>query len=347
MSRSISRPRSTLQFWLLLPLLVILAALMLIAPQVKSSAAQTGPAWEPWQRLEGVVDVGARADGSLVAMANGLLFLVSPDGAIAPFARGADGYSGPAGAEPYFVVAPLLPTQSAACGFVPDDLLILDLSSPAGVTRVDAAGRASRFATIASVDSLFGIAFDTTGRFGYALLVVGQRQGVTAVFAVDCQGGVTTVANSAPLVEGGVAVAPSEFGPFGGALIAPDELSGQIWAIGSDGSADLVAVPDLPTGGDTGVESIGFVPPGFSGGGFAYLADRGTPDNPFPGTDSILRLSSATLAAAGVQEGDLLVATEGGGLTVAVHCDLVCTATRIADGPPGGHIEGHIVLTTR
>src|SRR5438128_2536339 len=60
MSRSISRPRSTLQFWLLLPLLVILAALMLIAPQVKSSAAQTGPAWEPWQRLEGVVDVGAR-----------------------------------------------------------------------------------------------------------------------------------------------------------------------------------------------------------------------------------------------------------------------------------------------
>ena len=52
------------------------------------------------------------------------------------------------------------------------DLLILDLGSPAGVTRVDAAGRASRFATIASVDSLFGIAFDTTGRFGYALLVV-------------------------------------------------------------------------------------------------------------------------------------------------------------------------------
>jgi hypothetical protein len=322
--------------------------LALILPGDESSAAQTGrPAWEPWQRLEGVVDVGVRADGNLVAMANGLLFLVSPDGVISPFARGADGYSGPAGAEPYFVVAPLLPTQSAACGFVPDDLLILDLGSPAGVTRVDAAGRASRFATLSNMDSLFGITFDTIGRFGYALLVVGQRQGVAAVFGVDCQGAVTTVADPAPLVEGGVAVAPAEFGRFGGALIAPDELSGQIWAIGPDGSATLVAVPDLPTGGDTGVESVGFVPSGFSGDGFAYLADRGTPDNPFPGTDSILRLSSAALTATGVQEGDLLVATEGAGLTVAVHCDVACTVTRVADGSPGGHIEGHIVLTTR
>jgi hypothetical protein len=240
-----------------------------------------------------------------------------------------------------------LPQLASGCSFFPDDIFVLDLGSPAGITRVDTAGRASRFATIPNVDSLFGIAFDTTGRFGYALLAVGQRQGATTIIAVDCGGGVATVTETAPAVEGGVAVAPADFGPYGGDLIAPDELTGQIWAIGPDGSARLVIVPDLPTGGDTGVESLGFVPPGFNGGGFAYLADRGTPDNPFPGTDSVLRLSSQTLSAAGVREGDLLVATEGDGLTVAIHCESTCTARRVADGPVGAHIEGHIVLVAR
>jgi hypothetical protein len=54
--------------------------------------------------------------------------------------------------------------------------------------------------------------------------------------------------------------------------------------------------------------------------------------------DSILRLSSEVLAPLGVQDGDLLVATEGGGLTVAVHCEATCTASRVANGPTGGHI---------
>jgi hypothetical protein len=338
--------RKTRTTWVNLCLIAALVVCVFVVPPLLSANAQSAT-WERWQPLEGAVDIGGpRSDGNLVVMAAGRLFLVSPDGATAPFATGADGFSGPADAEPYFVVAPALPPQTVGCNFVRDEIFILDLGSPTGVIRVDAAGRASRFATIPNVDFLSGIAFDTTGRFGYALLATGQQQDRTSVVAIDCQGGVTIVTDTGPAMEGGVVVAPVGFGPYGGDLIAPDELTGQIWAISPDGSTRLVAVPDLPTGGDTGVESMGFVPPGFNNGGFAYLADRGTPDNPFPGTDSILRLSSQTLGAAGVQGGDLLVATEGDGLTVAIHCEATCTARRIAEGPVGGHIEGHIVLVS-
>src|SRR5439155_10306622 len=100
---------------------------------------------------------------------------------------------------------------------------------------------------------------------------------------------------------------PSTFGQFAGDLIAPDENTGQMWAIDPTGEVTLMVVPNLPAGGDTGVESVGFVPPGFinNAAGFAYLADRGTPNNPFPGNDSLLRLTAAALASAGVQDGDL------------------------------------------
>jgi hypothetical protein len=304
--------------------------------------------WEQWLRLAGVVDVaGPRGDGNLVAMAAGRLYLVTPDGATLPFAIGPDGYVGAPDSEQYLVVvpaAPALPDQSAGCSFAPDDVFILDLTSPSGIARVDATGHAGRFATISNVDGLWGIALDTVGRFDYRLLVAGTSQNRTSVFAVDCRGGVTTITDAAPAMEGGFAVAPAGFGQFGGDLIAADELGGQVWAIGPDGAAMVVFTPDLPTGGDTGVESLGYVPPGFGAGGVAYLADRGTPDNPFPGTDSILRLSSQALVAAGVQDGDLLVATEGGGLTVAIHCESTCAAALVAAGPTGGHIEGHITL---
>jgi hypothetical protein len=87
------------------------------------------------------------------------------------------------------------------------------------------------------------------------------------------------------------------------------------------------------------------VPNGFfKNGGFAYLADRGTTNNPHPGTDSILRLSSAQLAVAGVRDGDLVVATEGGGTTVDVTCAASCSLRPIGTGAPVAHIEGHVVF---
>ena len=237
--------------------------------------------------------------------------------------------------------------QSAGCSFASDDVFILDLTAPPGVARVDRAGHNSRLATIPGVDTLSGIALDTTGGFGYRLLVAGTHENHTVVFAIDCQGGLAIVSDEVPAMEGGFVVAPAGFGQFGGDLIAADELGGQVWAIAPDGTAALMLTPNLPTGGDTGVESLGFVPPGFSAGGAGYLADRGTPDNPFPGSDSLLRLSSAALATAGVHDGDLLVATEGGGLTVAIHCEDTCAATSVANGPAGGHIEGHVTFAAR
>jgi hypothetical protein len=310
------------------------------------AAVRATTTWEQWQHLPGVVDVGGvRSDGKLVVMANGVMFLVGQDGSTMPFARGSDGFAGSPDAEPYFVVAPALPPTPAGCVFETDDAFVLDLSSPPGLIRVDPAGHASRFASMPNVDTLNGIGIDTTGSFGYRVLVSGSSPNREAVYAVDCQGDVATVSDSAPTMEGGLAVAPMGFGAFGGDLIGADEGSGQIWAIASDGSSSLVLLSSPPAGADTGVESLGFVPPG---GGTAYLADRATSNNPFPGTDSILRLEPSTLAAAGAQPGDLLVATEGGGTTIGVRCQgLGCTEVSIADGPAGGHtghIEGHITL---
>ena len=329
-------------------LAVVLVALASLVGLCPSAAAADPVAWEQWQHLQGVVDLaGPRSDGKLVVVAAGRLYLVSPDGTSSPFASGDDVYSGSVDGEPYLVVAPALPAASPECSFVQDDVYILDLTSPPGIARVDPSGHASRFATMPNLDTLNGIAFDTTGRFGYRLLVAGVGQNREMVFGVDCLGGLTTVTDSAPPMEGGLAVAPASFGPYGGDLIGADEDSGQVWAIGPDGTVSAVLAPNLPTGGDTGVESLGFVPPGFSSGGVAYLADRGTANNPFPGTDSILRLSSQAVGSAGVQEGDLLVATEGGGTTVAIRCDSSCAAFPVADGPADGrtgHIEGHITL---
>jgi hypothetical protein len=328
------------------PLLTLAAAAL--APGL--AAAQTAPvAWQQWQHQAGIVDVGGRSDGTLTAMIAGHLFTVSPaNGEAAAFAQGPNGFSADPAAEPYFVVTPALDRGTNRCAWADGDTFVLDLTTPPGIAHVDTAGTSSRFATLRGVDTLGGIALDTTGNFDHQLLVTGTHDGnQTTVFAVDCDGTTSVITSSAPLVEGGTAVAPSTFGQFAGDLIASDENSGQVWAIDPTGSAYLVIVPSLPTGGDTGVESEGFVPPGFIGSsGFAYLADRGTPNNPFPGTDSILRLSAAMLASAGVRDGDLLNATEGNGTTVAIRCTDTCSVVATLQGTPGGHIEGHIALIT-
>jgi hypothetical protein len=309
------------------------------------TASADQAAWDQWQHVTNIVDLGVRADGTLVAMAAGRLSTVSRDGQVTPFAAGPDGYTGVTpDAESYFVIVPALSVDPAGCSFSADDLFVLDLTSPPGVARVDPQGRATRFVTLPQVETLGGIAIDTTGLFGHRLLVTGSHNNLTTVFAIDCNGSSTTLTDAAPPLEGGVAVAPSTFGQFAGALIAPDENSGRLWAIDPAGQATVVSMPNLPTGGDTGVESVGFVPPGFSAGGFAYLADRGTANNPFPGTDSVLRLSASALGLAGVQDGDLLVSTEGNGTTVAIRCGATCTVIQAASGTNGGHIEGHIVF---
>lgn len=322
---------------------LLLAAVLLLAAATPADAAAS--AWEHWREIPGVFDVdGPRADGSLIVAAAGRLFRVDPAGDVTPFAGGPQGYADDAGAEAYLAVSPGLHVAGAGCDFARDDVFVLRLHQPLGVTRIGADGGARTFATVPGVESLNGIAFDTTGRFGSRLLVTGPRQGRTAVVAVDCRGATQVVTDAAPVVEGGLAVAPAGFGAFGGALIAPDELSGRIYAIAPDGAARVVVDSGLPTGGDIGVESVGFVPRGLTRGGWAYYADRGTPNNPHPGTDSLLRLPASVLRAQGVRDGDLLAATEGGAAMIAVGCDATCRTFPVVETPTTAHGEGHIAF---
>lgn len=145
-------------------------------------------------------------------------------------------------------------------------------------------------------------------------------------------------------MEGGAAVAPATFGRFQGRLIAVDELSGRILAFGPKGGVQQVARPGVPAGSDIGVESLGFVPAGFARKGVAYLADLGAPGSPTVGTDRVLRLAGRSLLAAGVRPGDLVVATEASGITLALRCSRRCTTRRIGRALDATHAEGHIAF---
>jgi hypothetical protein len=292
-----------------------------------------------------VVDLtGPRRSGELTVTAAGQLFLFRPGGALSAFARGPNGYRAGAGDEPYIALAPAGRQRGAGCSFGRDAVYALSLGSQPGVVMVDRYGRSRRFADLPTGETPKGIAFDEVGRFGHSLLVTGADHGKTDVVALDCRGGVRTVTRAAPRLEGGIAIAPRSFKRYAGQLIAPDENSGRVIAIDARGATRTIASSGLPTGGDIGIESAGFVPRGLGRAGAAYVADRGVPGNPHPGTDSILMLGATALARAGVAAGDLLIASEGGGKTIAVRCRTTCTVRHIADGPTVAHVEGHIVF---
>lgn len=309
-------------------------------------AAAAGPpaAWSALRHVPGVVDVTApRTDGALVVSGGSRLFLMNrATGNLTAFAAGPGGYPGGAGDEPYLALSPGGAVAAAGCRFAPDDVFVLQ-QGPRDVLRIDRDGRSERFVHVDGVDSLSGIAFDGVGRFGGRLLVTGPSRGATVLVAIDCRGGIEHITDRGPTLEGGIAVAPAGFGGFGGDLVAADEYSGQIVAIRPNGSSALVARSGLPAGPDVGVEGVGFVPRGFAAGGTAYFADRATSGNAHPGTDTLLEADAARLTAAGVREGDLLAATEGGARTVAVRCAASCTVREVLAGPVQAHGEGHVI----
>jgi hypothetical protein len=267
---------------------------------------------------------------------------------VQPFARGRAGYLNPGGEEPYLALSSGERVPSAGCTFPRQSLYVLRLQKGTGVTAVDARGEAHSFARLPGRGLENGIAFDSTGRFAHRLLVTATTGSRTAVYAVDCRGSVSTITAGAPKIEGGIAVAPHNFGRFAGDLIAPDENSGRVYAISPNGHTVLVADSGLSRGGDVGVESAGFVPPGFGATSSALVADRRTPGNPHPGDDAVLRIGGSSLIAAEVRPGDLLVATEGGAQTDAITCTgSSCHVRHVADGPAIAHLEGHIVFTGR
>jgi hypothetical protein len=332
---------------LALLLLVAGSALAGCGGQGSGAARQAAPAatWLPSLHVPGVVDLsGPRRDGSLSVAAAGRLSLLGPTNALRPFARGATGYSTAPGPEPYIALVPDQELPDAGCSFHQDDLYALEPSNAPGVVNIDALGGARRIADLPGGMLPDGIAYDQVGGFGHRLLVTATAHDGTTLFAIDCRGAVSTIARRLPTAEGGIAVAPITFGTDGGDLIVPDEKSGRILSIDPRGNAVTLVESGLPAGGDIGVESAGFVPAGFSQASSAYLADRRSPGNAHPGTDSILRLLGGQLLQAGVRSGDLLVASEGGAKTIAVRCDGACTVKHIADGPAQAHAEGHIMF---
>jgi hypothetical protein len=306
----------------------------------------SGPVlWPSADPIPHVFDVaGPRSDGSLVVAAGGKLLLLNQvTGAQERFAGGPGGYPGAGGEEPYIAVVSV--GVAGHTKFQLDDVFVLQLKPTGGILRIDSAGIAHPFANVAGVDLMNGITFDQTGAFGYRLLVTGAHAHHSTVAAIDGDGQVTVLTAQAPTVEGGLAVAPSTFGKFAGELIAPDELSGKIYAIAPDGTSQLVATPDQAHGGDVGVEAAGFIPDLDPASATVYFADRATPGNLHPGTDNLLALNGSELARAGAARGDLLVGTEGGAGLVAVRCDLTaCKVTSIIVDNGTSHGEGHIVV---
>jgi hypothetical protein len=314
-----------------------------LAPGAAGSALPAR--WRSFLHVPAVVDLtGPRADGSLTVAADGGLSLLRLGAQPIPFARGPDGYSTARGPEPYVALASNEMVDGTTCSFSADTVYAIEPSEPPGVVEIDAQGRARRFADLESGTMPNGIAFDHVGGFGHRLLVTAAASGGTALLALDCAGGVSTITPHAPRLEGGIEVAPASFGRYAGDLIAPDEYSGRILAIDPQGGVHTVARSGLPSGADIGVESAGFAPPQFDRSHAAYLADRRSPGNPHPGTDSILRVTGPGLVRAGVRPGDLLVASEGGAKTIAVRCARTCSVRKIADGPATSHAEGHIVF---
>jgi hypothetical protein len=335
------------RWWQNLALRLAVAALAATGLAACSDPGQpAGPpppaTWTVFRHLPGVVDLaGPRADGSFLVAAAGRLFVLERGGTLRPFARGAGGYQTAQGTEPYLTVAASYPGGVSPCPFGTNTAFALEPGSRPGVVMISPDGRASRFADLPPGQSPSGIAFDGTGRFGHRLLVTAGHQGRTMVYAIGCDGRPATVADGAPPMEGGIAVAPATFGRFGGDLIAPDEGHGLVYAVDPSGRVVTLARSGLPAGGDIGVESAGFVPPR---GAAAYLADRFSAHNRHPGDNAILRLTAADLARAGIRPGDLLVATEGGARTIDVRCVAACTARYVAAGPAIAHAEGHIVF---
>jgi hypothetical protein len=309
-------------------------------------AASPLPAWSPALRVPGVVDVvGPRSDGRLVISSRkGLVLYRGGVSAAQPFATGPGGYTA-AGGEPYVTIIPARRQPAgSACSFHRDDVFALDADDTPGVVRVEATGKAGRLADLPAGAFASGIAFDPTGRFGYRLLVTAVFGKTTTLYAVDCLGRQTTLVAGAPHVEGGIVVAPRTFGRFGGDLIAADEVSGRIYAFDPRGRVSVVAESGLPAGGDTGVEGLGFVPPGLGSGGAAYFSDLGAPQSPTKGTDHLLVIRGDALAGMRLAPGDLVAVTEGGAKTIAVHCSLRCTIRRVAAGPAVTHGEGHVTF---
>jgi hypothetical protein len=309
-----------------------------------STTATSLLAWQLFAHVHGVLDLTSPLPGTATirVAANGRLETLSGR-QLRPFSPD---YSAPPGLETYIAESSGQRVADAGCSFPREALYALRLTHGNGVTVVDQHGHVRRFAALPSRGLEDGITFDLGGRFGHRLLVTTyiKKAGASTVAAISCRGQVTVVTRHAPRLEGGIVVAPSSFGRYGGDLIVPDELTGNVYAISPSGHVTLVANSGLAHGQDVDTESVGFVPARY---GAALVSDRGTPHNHHPGDNEILALPQAALQSGGVTTGDLLVVDEGGAGTIAVTCSSTCRVRHVANAPATAHIERHVVFSRR
>jgi hypothetical protein len=324
--------------------LAVAVVLALALPTAGAPAAHALATWTVSIPQQGALDITTpRSDGQMVVAAAGALSLLRGT-TLTPFARGEGGYATSAG-EPYIALSNARRVRSAHCSFAKDDVFAIEPGDNPSVIRIGADGRAQPFVSLMPGLFLAGLGFDTVGDYGYRLLVAATVGSDVEFIAIDCRGKAKVLAQShGRHVEGGMAVAPRTFGRFGGRFIAADENGGDLIAFDRKGRAHTLVASGLPSGGDIGVEAIGFIPPRADGNDTALLADRGGQAEPHPGDDAFLGVRVADLLRAGAKHGDLLAATEGGAQTVAVRCPRRCRVKHVADGPATAHAEGHIVF---
>jgi hypothetical protein len=82
-----------------------------------------------------------------------------------------------------------------------------------------------------------GITFDSTGSFGYDMIVT-SRTGY--VYKVDSAGNATEIGRLSSMIEG-PAVAPESFGAYGGDVLLAGEGRSEVWAMTPQGSVQSVA----------------------------------------------------------------------------------------------------------
>jgi hypothetical protein len=323
----------------------MVAALLAVGLSAARAAADRTVTWTELRHVTKVIDLaGPAADGSVFIDANGGLKVMSAGGRIRPFAPG---YSAPPGLEAYMALSSGQRVTGANCSWPAGTLYALRLAGGNGITVVTPQEHVSKFVALHPNGLENGIAFDLTGRFGHRLLVTAtsttkHATGVTTLYAISCNGQVQVLTRAGPRVEGGIVVAPSTFGRFAGELLASDEYSSKVYAFAPNGQARLVVRTGVPSGGDTGSESLGIVPAQF---GAALVSDRSyPPDKTNPGDNAILQVSQSALTAAGVRPGELLGVSEGGADTVVISCTITCRARYIGRGPRPAHVEGHVVF---
>jgi hypothetical protein len=314
------------------------AAAGVVSPAASDRASPI--TWTGIRRVAGIVDLaGPTPAGAITAAAHGRLEILPANGMPLAFAPA---YSANPLLEPYIALSSGQGVTGAGCSWPAGYVYALRLTAGHGITAISPQGKVRRFIGLRVSGLEDGIAFDRTGRFGHRLLVTMTAHARTTVFAIACNGAVQVVTRSAPRVEGGMLVTPRSFGRFGGDLLAPDEVSGNLYAIAPDGRSSLVVRSGVPHGPDIGIESLGLVPSRFR---LALVSDRRTPHNPHPGDNLLLAVTHAALAAAGVRAGELIAVSEGGAATVAIGCATTCNARYIGAGPHQAHIEGHVIFT--